>query len=263
MNSTPQICNNLFYREERNGSILVHSKYGMKFLNRTSSLILKNINGINTVKDILKIFKEKYKNVSEMELEEDIVKCLYAFKTLNYIVWKGITKNMGELNEKLKIEIVGEEDYSRLSSFICDSVEENRGSNIILEYIPGCFDKAYYSDISLRTRQFHFSEINFISEREEKITSWLSIIGLHVAGETISISGFISSKEYVEDLYYTYVYVEKLLKENKRIKIKLSLYESDMNEQMNEFIEKTGFTKEAVLEKEVHGLDTHIFKKIL
>ncbi|MGW9531207.1 hypothetical protein ACWHAM_26590, partial [Paenibacillus terrae] len=123
--------------------------------------------------------------------------------------------------------------------------------------------KSYYTDISIRTRQFNLNEIHFFTKKNNQITSLVSIIGFDSSLQTVNIGVVICEKTNIEYLKINLLGIEELLKNNKKKKIKLNLIANNFNEGLIELFSGIGYEFEANLEKEVNGSDLLIYKKII
>ncbi|URZ08014.1 PqqD family protein [Clostridium felsineum] len=253
---------NIFFREELNGQALVYSKFlSEEFLNETSSLIYKSINGKNSYDDIVEIVKNEYKDVDVNEIEKDVYDCLYMFKNLRLINWEGkLDEKMEATTQGYQFKAAGEREYKNISLFIKEKYKQ-QGDKVI-SFIP-YDDMRYYNDFQVRTRNFNFSELHFISERNDDITSLISVLNFKPNDSTVSLGLIIADKECMDDLESNYKSVEQILKDNGKRKIKINIVEDRMKKPLLDFIEKIGFEKEAVLEKEYNGVDIHSFRKFL
>lgn len=262
MNIIPNKNKNIFFRDEIEGRGVIYSKaFGEEFLNETSTLIYKSIDGKNSYNDIVKIVENEYEGVDCKEIEKDVCDCLYMFKNLRLINWKGeLDEKMETLTDKYEFRAVGEREYRAISLFIKAKYKEQNDESII--FIP-YDDMRYYNDFQVRARNFNFSELHFMSSRGKKITSLVSVLNFKPNDSTVSLGLLIAENECAKDLRDNYLNVEKILKGNSKKKVKINIVENRMKKPLLNFIEQIGFQKEAVLEKEYNGRDIHSFRKFL
>ena len=258
--------NVLYEREEKDGYWTFLPKFHPEtrelIVNRTSREILGLANGTKTVVEIKDTMVKKYPDVDKNLINNDVDKILSSFSRLRIVEWEGenpyLYKNLEPLDKNWSLMIGQEHDLYNLSNFI-NSVSANIDTtNYHFVRSPTVHPKQY-TEISLRSRLFSFSEEFFLLYDNKKIGGLISIELPNIQNNTSAeLKYIVSPKQYFKQfLQYT---IDNLpfLSVNYITKIRLSesiknLFSEDFKNSLKEI----GFNLEGTL-KDEYGFNNNV-----
>lgn len=82
------------WRREPNGSYIIFSNHHYKYFNETAGFIYSQLNGKNSIADILEKLQATYPEVDEFELLEDIILQIRAMQKMGLVTRLATFKNI-------------------------------------------------------------------------------------------------------------------------------------------------------------------------
>lgn len=263
-----------YCRKENNGysSMLTsNGDYNYSMLNRTGNLIFELCSGTNSFQDILTILNDKFPDIPESRIFEDLVKVLHQLTQTAAIEWRN--NNMmssnpfsfvasEEISNNCTLSLVMEHEIRETVSFIKSAIAEDQSGEETLHYIWGTNYKEYENAIVVRQCLYSYYKDFFI------LKSCGRVVGVIIVRPAIE---FFLNEATIEMMVLPYNLVEAALKsiisyyssfpfkQINRLKLQLSNDFYKTNKRFVSILDLLGFSLEAVQKKTYLEKDLYLY----
>ena len=237
----------LNFSYEKNGFYQLDNCVMSRIVNESGKNIIVDINKGMGLREIT----EKY--CKNGFLKKDLYLFLADLRTLKYIDFEDAF--FSDLFECIPVKIAGEKEYIRICEYI-----QNSEKRVIY---PEVFKKESFNVMVVRTKSFSNKETYFYEENENEIGSIIAVNGFTRVNSPLVITLLVVGNKGVDSLTDFYKKVEGFCVKEGKKKIKLLFDKMNITDQVQAFIEKTGFVFEAELKCEDGEKDLIIYSRIL
>lgn len=250
---SPSSCS--FIRDENHGYATINSntKINLKelIINPTGKKILKLCDGETTIKDIVSVLSNEYKNVNEDLIYRDVINVLFDFTNIEILTWKGCNPFMIDIEEKIgdyTLKFATENDIKDIISFVKKEDSEIKYEPISL----ACACAKDELETHLRSVLFSLLEDIFIAKKDGEIVGILNItIPQQMTSTASTITNIQSSKEATSTLLKYATDKLKSISIVEFTKVVILLNEDDESQiKLKEHLKESGFKEECRLENE-------------
>lgn len=256
-----------FKRKEKKGYISINSKFAPKlhelFLNSTTQLIMEKCDGQHSVQDIIKELLTLYQNVSEEELQKDVILTLMNLYKFQLITWEKEDPFMYNIVENLGNQSfcsVQEGDIRELLRFIKDHMDKPD----MLQYIhPLSIKDIYYDEINLRDMLFNYEEDFYVLKIDGEIRGLISLrLSKSIKSSVSSVGIIICESEYTEFLLKCLNEYAVSISMRDVSKIKMQIVqesETIIQTKIESVLIKLGYELESILKKEIEFKNLKVY----
>lgn len=256
-----------FYREEKNNCISIKPNKivtGELVLNHTCKIILEFCNGKNTIMDIYSKLLSYYnvENNSEIKnrIYNDLIEIIYKYTRLGIVEFKGeeylfMNQYEKQIKDGYKIQVADERNIEEILDFINHYLKNKNYYDNPLKKV------SEYTDVDIRNSLYGYSEEFILVKKEGKIEGIVTVLYSKYENNNIAYIGLIMiDLDLLEDVIeYIKTDLQKLMV-NRVSKVKyITTEQNKFNISLSKLIEKMDFKYEGSLEKEIDGMDEHIY----
>ena len=258
----------LFYREEKNGYMLISLKEFPELremvINRTMWEIFLLCDGNNTLADILDIIVARYNDVNYETVKKDTALVLSKFARLGVIKWENdddpyIVSNETLCKSGYKIRLIREKDFKLLLDYL-ESVDKN------CFYTFAQYLETDYTDINLRAKIFYrLEDFYMLINANDIIECVVGISNNQSAVFKVANLTFISNTKDIEKSSFLLSFLCNTYNDNALktvLKIRAIIDSNNDNKHIKSILTQVGFIKETTLMNELgknHGVDYFSF----
>jgi GNAT superfamily N-acetyltransferase len=222
------------------------------FLNQTALTVLESCDGTRDVDELVEVVRSKFAKVPADRVQTDVLRCLHLFRTLGLIQWDPPVEGPATIDG---VRVADEGDFGKIAEFI----KKRMGPDAE----PGSFDLNYlsitgdiervYQDIAIRTRQFHFVELFFLSESDGRVRGVAGLRPTSSVGQTMMLSVLLVD-EGPDGADVARGLIRGMIEHASRlgvVRVKMSVVEEVIGPAQRGLLEGLGFSYEARLLDEV------------
>lgn len=248
----------LFIQDSSSGpTFLMIKENGAQFIiNETGRIIVEMVYNYDNTDDILEILKERFSDVEEGLLEQDLNDIINTLLIYNIIKANNDDGN-GEKMNPSRCSAVGEDEYNTVATFIN---EKASSCNCNISASVGKCDA-----IGIRTRVMTNSEFFYkYTDTDNSIHAVISIIPNYqssvVTVASLIYDGTIEEKKYSEILNNFLSYIKaSMISPITKIRVIVSEQNRKKPTQIIQLLEDCSFKVEAVLKREIGEDNTYFY----
>jgi N-acetylglutamate synthase-like GNAT family acetyltransferase len=222
------------------------------FLNRTALTVLESCDGSRDPDELVRVVQSKFSKVPADRVKTDVLRCLHLFRTLGLIHWEPPTAEPTSIDG---VRVADEGDFAPIAEFIKNRMgPDAKPGSFNLNYLSIAGDiERVYQDIAIRTRQFHFVELFFLSETDGQVRGVAGLRPTSSVGQTMMLSVLVvddgpDGADVARGLFRGMIDHAGRLG---IVRVKMSLIEDVIGPEQRGLLEGLGFSYEARLLDEV------------